>query len=240
MSIYGSTRCKIVIADNCEMMVSVLMSNLIGTGPSDSQRFEVVKMAISLEDMIDGIIQSKPNVVIFNDQLELDKSALVVLQHAQRAALGAGVTECRWIVIGSHCKGRTVEQLMRAGCNAYLYRGDHLDVSLKDAVRDVLKGKPYISARANAEHAGLLQAGKLYGDLPSDELTEDEHLLLDLLIEGRTTHEIRDLMGMSHEKVYRICRQLKKRFGKRTNEGLVASAFIRGFVRIEQYAEYAE
>jgi len=233
-----STEIRVVVADACNLMVSAIMSNL--TGPSDAERGHSIKpikisgMANNYPALIDSILDTRPHVVIMDDRLDLTKPALMMLRQAKEAVDSEFylVHRVRWIVIGSHYRPPMVAALMAAGCDGYLYRADNMQNNLLSAVLQVVAGSPYLSAQPSSAGVEALRQMDKTG---SEVLTFEEEELLRAMADDLDTDDICERFDWSKSFVYHKTRELRERFGKQSNEGLIAAVCLQGVIRLDMF-----
>ncbi|MGA9585617.1 MAG: response regulator transcription factor, partial [Terracidiphilus sp.] len=113
-------------------------------------------------------------------------------------------------------------ETLRGGVSGYLLKGSY-ESELVCAVREVLKGKRYISGSiTNAVAGSPLDANNL--QLSRENLTGRQREVLKLLAEGRTMKEIGYVLTLTPRTVAFHKYKLMERLGLQTNADLIQYA----------------
>ena len=162
--------------------------------------------------LLDALAAQPPEVILLGDQLEPGMDVLALVERVRQAAPRA-----RLLVMGSLPDGLIVQELLICGVAGYLYKSDSLSSCLPEALRVVLRGRPYLSPTANAEYLLAVQAGRAGGSwTPKDARC---------CVSAQASPAGNRLMRrVSVRRIYSVCERLRRRFDAKTNEHLIARA----------------
>jgi len=206
---------SIVIADDMDLALEGIKTILRQHGA-----FQVTGTYRTLADLLDALAAQPPEVVLLGDRLEPGMDVLALVERVQQAAPRA-----RLLVMGNLPDGLIVQELLTCGVAGYLYKPDPLSSCLPEALRVVLRGRPYLSPTANAEYLLAVQAGRA-----GWQLDTEAREVLRQLAQGFRPQEIALLRGVSVRRVYWVQEKLRNRFGADTNAQLMIRAAEEGFL----------
>ncbi|MBN2469629.1 MAG: response regulator transcription factor [Anaerolineae bacterium] len=166
------------------------------------------------------LANAAPEVIVLSDRLEPETDVLSLVQSVRETASRSHV-----IVIGHVSDGLVVHELFHGGVDGYLYKSDRLEESLVEAIRAVVRGRPYLSPTAGAEYLLALYSGR------ADWRMDDEaREVLRQMARGLRPQEIALKRGVPVRRIYWVGNKLRQRFGAQTNEHLIARAAAEGFL----------
>jgi len=206
---------SIVIADDMDLALEGIKTILRRYGV-----FHVTGTYRALADLLDALVAQPPEVVLLGDRLEPGMDVLALVERVQQTAPRA-----RLLVMGSLPDGLIVQELLTCGVAGYLYKSDPLSSCLPEALRVVLRGRPYLSPTANAEYLLAVQSGRA-----GWQLATEAREILRQLAQGLRPQEIALRRRVSVRRVYSVCERLRRRFDAETNEHLIARAAEEGFL----------
>lgn len=129
--------------------------------------------------------------------------------------------EIRVIVLSMHNTSEHVFRAMQAGARAYLLK-ESAGVGLVDAVRAVTRGERYFGEGVDAPLAA--QASRS----PLDSLSPREREVIQLVVEGRTSAEIAELLSLSPKSIETYRSRLMVKLGVANLPALVKFALQHG------------
>jgi DNA-binding NarL/FixJ family response regulator len=206
---------NIVVAEQMDLALEGIKAIL-----NQQKDLEVMGTYQTFDELIDGLTELRPQVILLGDRLEPGMDVLALVERVQRAAPRAQV-----IVMSSTPDGLIVHDLLAMGVTGYLYRGDPLSGALVEAIQTVMRKRPYLSPTANAEYLLAMQS-----DRAGWQLDAEAREILRLMASGYRPQEIALLRGMFLRRVYWIVNKLRDRFGAETNEHMIARAAEEGFL----------
>jgi DNA-binding NarL/FixJ family response regulator len=211
----GGMTISIATADDMDLVLEGIKAIL-----RQQEDFEVIGTYQGLSDLVDALTEARPQVIVLGDRLDPALDVLALVESVRRIT-----PRSRIIVMSSLPDGRIVHELFVAGAAGYMYKSDPLSLYLVDAVRTVVRGKPYLSPTANAEYLLAMQA-----EHPRWLFDAEARDVLHLMANGYRAQEIAALRGMPIRRVYWVANKLRDRFGADTNAQLMVRAAEEGFL----------
>lgn len=206
---------RVAIADDMDLALEGIKTILRQYGA-----FHVTGTYRVLADLLDALAAQPPEVVLLGDRLEPGMDVLALVERVQQAAPRA-----RLLVMGTLPDGLIVQELLACGVAGYLYKPDPLSSCLPEALRVVMRGRPYLSPTANAEYLLAMQS-----DRAGWRLDAEGREVLRQLAQGLRPQEIALMRGVSVRRVYWVQEKLRNRFGADTNAQLMVRAAEEGFL----------
>lgn len=206
---------NIVVAEQMDLALEGIKAIL-----NRQKDLEVMGTYQTLDELMDGLTELRPQVILLGDRLEPGMDVLALVERVQSAAPRAQV-----IVMSSTPDGLIVHDLFAMGVTGYLYRGDPLSGALVEAIQTVMRKRPYLSPTANSEYLLAMQS-----DRAGWQLDAEAREILRLLAQGCRPQEIALMRGLFLRRVYWIIARLRDRFGAETNEHMIARAAEEGFL----------
>lgn len=122
---------------------------------------------------------------------------------------------------------------MSDGADGYLMKDDS-DEELLLAIKKIRDGKAYISPMLTDDFAtDVISAHRNHQQTPFAGLTEREHEVLQLVVEGHTSKNVAERLCLSPRTVDHHRAKLLKKFDLKNSADLVSFAVRNGFVRPE-------
>ncbi len=184
---------------------------------------QVVAEAGDGREALELIERHQPHIAV----LDITMPGLNGLEVAARAS---GVSpRTRVLILSMHADELFVAQALRAGVAGYLLK-DSAVPELHLAIAAISQGNPYLSP-AISQHLvdGFLHGGEPLAD-PLEGLTTRQRETLQLIVEGHSTREISEILGVSIKTVESHRAQLMDRLGIRDVPGLVRFAIRSGLI----------
>lgn len=133
------------------------------------------------------------------------------------------------LVISMHRDGPQINQLIRNGISGYLVK-DMRKTDLLEAVKTVAKGDRYLSPEITNLLVQAIQAENQEKEQDGIILTPRETGVLRLIVEGKSSQEIGELLHISKGTVDTHAKNLKFKIGVRKNTELVRFAIENGLM----------
>jgi DNA-binding NarL/FixJ family response regulator len=178
--------------------------------------FQVVGILSGEPALLAAVPELKPDVIIF-DVGESWKSGLET-----RVRIKKLTRMVRIVYLTTAIDIGVASEALRGGVSGYVLR-DSYKTELLTAVREVLRGKHYISESIMHAVAGS-SLGKNSSHLSRENLTGRQREVLKLLAEGRTMKEIAYVLTLTPRTVAFHKYKLMERLGLQTNADLVQYA----------------
>lgn len=205
---------RVIIADDADLLLQGMQTVLDG-----DHRYRVVASARSMDELVQALLNGRPDVVILSEWLHsIDiLSAIEQLREQQ--------PRTKLIVMGWLVDGLLMRDLFEAGVNGYLYKSDDLCQLLPTAIDVVMRDRPYLSPTANAEYLVAMQSPRAHA-----RLDKEARQVLQMLAHGDHAGQISLKLGIDKRRVYWVREKLRHRFGAKTNEHLIQRAAAEGFI----------
>lgn len=171
---------------------------------ADQAEFDICAEAVSGNEAIELARQVAPEVVVLDLTLP-DADGMQAILGVRKAAPGAKI-----VVLSMHENSEIALMALRTGAHAYVLKSD-ATTELAAAIRNVMRGTSYISARFDGDMMAHFQG--LEQRWPSQSLTSKETEVLTLVARGRKNREIAAEMALSGRTVesyrHRLMHKLK-------------------------------
>jgi len=171
--------------------------------------------AENAEKALKDIPRLKPDLALIDLGLP-GKSGLDLIKHLRALKL-----EIKLLVVSMYDEAIYAERVLRAGGDGYIMKEEDPS-EIIHAIRDVLKGRIYVSEEFLASGPAKLMAEKKAG--PLDKLTDSELQLLESLGEGRSNDELAQHFRMTTADIDAQCLQLQKKLALKSLNGLIRYA----------------
>jgi NarL family two-component system response regulator LiaR len=178
---------------------------------------EVVGEAGSAEEALLLFPEVRPDVVLMDLMLP-DKGGIKTTRAMREACPRVQV-----LVLSSFPEGRLVQEALLAGAIGFLLK-DIAVVELAEAIRQAAQGKPTLAPAA-------VQALVHATTSPGQDLTEREHDVLALLVEGLSNDQIAERLVISTPTVKFHVRSIRSKLGAMSRTEMVALALQHGLVK---------
>jgi DNA-binding NarL/FixJ family response regulator len=103
------------------------------------------------------------------------------------------------LILSMHDESLYALRALRAGAQGYVMKQEALE-NVIGAIREVLAGRPYLSAEMSAKLITSFASGGTQAN-PTDKLSDRELEILELIGKGRDVHEISDALHISRKTV---------------------------------------
>lgn len=176
---------------------------------------QVCGEASSARDALELIEKKKPDILILD--ISLDDSHGLELT----GTIHSLYPDLAIIIYSAHEERVFAERAFKAGARGYVEKSER-ETRILDAIRAIKNGNHYLSERMSTllVQKSIGGSGTGYEDNLS-ELTDRELQVFQLLGEGKTVHEIGELLHMSRKTVETHRRHIKEKLGFETVGDLV-------------------
>lgn len=202
---------KVAIADDHKIFRKGVILSL-----RQYTNIKFVQEADNGQDLIDGIAESQPEVVLLDLKMPV-KDGIETTKY-----LNKHFPQLRIIILTMYEDERFVGHLMDSGANGYLLKStDPLEI--KKAITDVMRTGFYLNSFVNKVLIKKNYAKQKFNPNLSSEivLSEREKEVLNLVCMEYTAQEIAVKMEISARTVEAIKDRLMERFGVKNSVGLV-------------------
>ncbi len=177
-------RPKILLADDHTIVIEGLRRVL-------EAEFELVGAVADGRALLSAAEKLRPDVIVTDISMPL-LNGLEAVRQLKKSGSRAKV-----IFLTMHADGSFAAEALRAGASGYLLKHSASE-ELVRAIREVLKGRSYVSPLIASDAIGNLMEGP---DSLSKELTSREGEVVRLVAEGRTAKEIAAALNISSRTV---------------------------------------
>jgi DNA-binding NarL/FixJ family response regulator len=205
---------RIALADDHKLVRSGMASIL-----NSEQEFVVVQQSSNGRELLDGLQQSKPDVIL------LDLEMPVLSGKETLEAIRNNNSEVRILILTMHQNNAFIIQMMELGANGYLIK-DTEPEEVVEAIRRVHSNGFYFSERVSLAMLNGIShpAMKSAENIPSHGLSERELDVLRLICKEHTTTEIGEALFLSAKTIEGYRKVLMEKIGARNMAGMVLFA----------------
>lgn len=153
----------------------------------------------------EAILTLKPDVAVINIALK-DSSGIELIKDLKSCCPAVRV-----LVLSMHEEAHYVERALRAGARGYIMKRETTR-KVVSAIRQVLEGKLAVSEEMAAAMASRFVEGKTLETVsPTEQLSDRELEVFELLGQGRGTRQIAESLGVSIKTVQAYCARIKEK-----------------------------
>ena len=211
---------RIVITDDHQLFRDGI-ANLLSTSP----HIEVVAQAKNGQEAIEKAKRLKPDIMI------MDLSLPIINGVDATRILHQELPETKVLVLSMHADENYIKEALEAGAFGYLFKDCTYD-QLIEAINSVYQGKKYLSDKITE----VLIQGYLTKEVDvhdnSHELSERESEILKLIAEGKSTHEISELLFISAKTVGTHKQNILEKLKLKSSADLIKYAIKKGIIRL--------
>lgn len=186
-------------------------------------QFEIVGQATNGKVLVDAAQRLHPDVII----LDISMPLLNGFESARQ--IKKALPAAKLIFLSQHLNPAYLKQALKIGASGYVLKSGATE-ELQKAIDTVLRGKTYISPSFGENViAGLWnRSGEINKE--SEELTDRQREILQLIVEGRANKEIADILHVSIKTVEFHRARIMTRLGVRTVAELTKVALQQGLI----------
>ena len=172
---------------------------------NEEDDLEVTGEAESVAGAMDMIVKARPDLAIVDITLK-DRSGMDLIEYLREYLPALPI-----LVISMHDESLYAERVLRAGALGYITKQE-MTSDVVSAVRQVLWGKRYLSARMVDALLGKMMAGQAgKGDNPVDVLSKRELEVFRLIGQGFKRGEIANMLSLSVKTIGSYHESIKKK-----------------------------
>jgi two-component system response regulator DevR len=221
----GTSTCTVFLVDDHEVVRRGL-TELLSADPE----LTVVGEAGSVAEAMARIPALRPDVAVLDVRLA-DGNGIELCRE-----LLSRLPDLHCLMLTSFTSDDAMLDAILAGASGYVVK-DIKGMALAQAIKDVGAGRSLLDNRAAAALMSKLRGGTTVTTDPLAALSEQEHVLLDLLGEGLTNKQIADRMFLAEKTVKNYVSRLLAKLGmqRRTQAAVFISKLDRRKLRSGQY-----
>jgi two-component system, NarL family, response regulator NreC len=206
---------RILIADDHAIVRDGLKSVLVREG------FEIAAEASNGREAVDLARKLRPEAVV----MDISMPSLNGIDAARE--IHSSCPQTRTILLTMYKEGEFVLEALRAGVKGYVLKSQ-TSGDLVRALHSTLAGDTYLSPGISNR---VVEAALSKESAPSDQLTQRERQVLQLIAEGKTNKEISQQLAMSVKTVESHRRNLMLKLNIHETAGLVRHAIKIGLIQ---------
>lgn len=175
------------------------------------------------EAAIEAAASLRPDVVV----MDITMPQLNGIEASRRML--AIVPDLKIIILTMHEMPEYVSQAFKAGVMGFVMKKS-VGIEIIKAIREVARGHRFIGRGVEA----LIENDFLAGDDPYETLSQREKQILKLVVEGKTSKEIAEMIFISPKSVETYRSRFMRKLGIDNVAGVVKYALMRGLVDADQ------
>ncbi len=212
---------SVFLADDHAMMRDGLRAMLEG-----DQAFMVVGEATNGREAVRLVAQLRPDVVV----MDIGMRELNGIEATQRIC--ERCPSVRVIILSMHSGKEYIRRALAAGARGYLLK-ESAGAEVIQAVRTVCGGGRYLSAGVSEQILAEYPRGTTHEEDPLSLLSPRGREVMQLVVEGKTSAEIAELIFLSPKTVDTYRSRLMSKLGVTDIAGLVKFAIQHGVTQLE-------
>lgn len=212
------TPIRLLLADDHTIVRQGLVSMLEETGEC-----QVVAQAADGYEAMSLALKTTPDVLVTDISMPR-MSGLEVVKRV-RAELPA----TRTLVLTVHEEDEYILPILRAGANGFLNKDTSVS-ELMTAIKAIHAGRPYFGPRATKALAERQHRSRDHSDDPYASLTAREREAFHLVIQGKTTKEIAQILDIGVKTAENHRARMMEKLGLRNTAEVVRFAALRGLL----------
>ncbi len=209
---------RLLVVDDHTIVRQGLVSMLEETGEC-----QVVAQAADGFEAVSLIEKTRPEVVVTDISMPR-MSGLEVVKRVR-----ADWPATRTLVLTVHEEDEYVLPILRAGASGFLNK-DTTVSELMMAIKSIHAGKPYFGPRATRALAERQHRSRDFGGDPYASLTAREREAFNLVIQGKTTKEIAQILDIGVKTAENHRARMMEKLGLRNTAEVVRFAALRGLL----------
>ncbi len=209
---------RLLVADDHTIVREGLVSMLEETGEC-----KVVAQAADGMEAMNLALQTQPDIVVTDISMPRI-SGLEVVKRVREELPGT-----RTLVLTVHEEDEYILPILRAGANGFLNKDTSVS-ELMAAIKSIHGGTPYFGPRAAKVLAERQQRGRSLGTDPYASLTARERETFHLVIQGKTTKEIAQLLNIGVKTAENHRARMMEKLALRNTAEVVRFAALRGLL----------
>ncbi len=212
---------SVILADDHAVMRDGLRAML-----ERQQDITVIGEATNGREAIRLVAQLRPDVVV----MDVGMSELNGIEATQRIC--ERDPSVRVVILSMHASKAYIRRALEAGARGYLLK-ESAGADVVQAVRTVRSGGRYLSARVSEQIVDAYLRDTPPDDDPLARLSPREREVLQLVVEGKTSVDIAQLIFLSPKTVDTYRSRLMSKLGVADLAGLVKFAIQHGVTQLE-------
>lgn len=186
-------------------------------------QYEIVGLAKDGRALVQAAERLKPDLIVVDISMPLLNGFEAAKQ------IKKSLPHTRVIFLSQHLNPAYLKQALRLGASGYVLKAGATE-ELQQAIEAVLRGKTYITPSFGEDVIARLWNRE--GDLSeeSEDLTERQREILQLIVEGRGNKEIADILHLSVKTIEFHRARIMAKLGVKTVAELTKAALQQGLI----------
>ncbi len=207
---------RILLGDDHALILDGLRASL-------QTQYEVVGLATDGRALIEAAERLKPDLIITDISMPL-LNGFEAARHIKKTVPSAKV-----IFLSQHLNPAYLKQALKLGASGYVLKSGATE-ELHKAITAILRGQTYITSAFGDDVLARLWTRDGEVSNESDELTERQREILQLIVEGRGNKEIADVLHLSVKTIEFHRARIMIKLGVRTVAELTKVALQQGLI----------
>ncbi len=163
---------------------------------SNQPDIKVVDVAVNGREALQKLREAQPDVLVLDISMP-ELNGIEAATHVQEISPNTKI-----IILSMHATSEHIYQALQAGARGYLLK-ESAGIELVEAVRAVYKGSSYLSEKISDTvlHGYLQQREETTATRPLSRLTSREREILQLVVEGKSSAEIAEILYLSPKTI---------------------------------------
>jgi DNA-binding NarL/FixJ family response regulator len=208
---------RIILADD-----HILLRNMLKLSIDKFPDMKVIGEVGNGMELLKLLATTQPDLII----LDISMPNLQGIEAAQE--IKKNYPRIKILILTMHKSKDHLRSALSSGVDGYLLKENAYE-DLITAIRDLQKGKLYISPLVLTQIKEIIQARAEDPRLASGALTTREMVVLKLIAEGKSSKEIADLLFISVPTVNRHRFNIKQKLDLKSNADMIRYAVERGY-----------
>ncbi len=209
-------RLRVLLGDDHALILDGIRSSL-------QAHHEIVGQATDGKALVEAAQHLRPDLII----LDISMPVLNGLESAKR--IKEILPSTRLIFLSQHLNPAYLKQALKAGASGYVLKSGATEELLK-AISTAMRGETYITPSFGEDVIARLwnRSGEINDQ--SEELTERQREILQLIVEGRGNKEIADVLHLSIKTIEFHRARIMDKLGVRSAAELTKVALQQGII----------
>ena len=209
-------RARVLVGDDHALILDGLRNAL-------QPHYEIAGLAQDGRALVQAAERLKPDLVVVDISMPLLNGFEAAKQ------IKKSLPHTKVIFLSQHLNPAYLKQALRLGASGYVLKAGATE-ELQQAIEAVLRGKTYITPAFGEEIIARLwnREGELSEE--SEDLTERQREILQLIVEGRGNKEIADILHLSVKTIEFHRARIMAKLGVKTVAELTKAALQQGLI----------
>ena len=207
---------RILLGDDHVLILDGLRSSL-------QSQFEIVGVAKDGRALIEAAERLKPDLVITDISMPL-LNGFEAARHIKKS-----VPSAKLIFLSQHLNPAYLKQALKLGASGYVLKSGATE-ELHKAIAAIMRGQTYITPAFGDDVVARLWTRDGEVSNESEDLTERQREILQLIVEGRGNKEIADVLHLSVKTIEFHRARIMTKLGVRTVAELTKVALQQGLI----------